>query len=165
MTHVDLRTLRLLPGDHRRLDVPIAIAPFTAGMQEYRADPAELEARLGLTRLQGGLLFDLAFEVTVTGPCQRCLEPAHETLAVTAREYQADHPEVVDQETTPYLVGERLDADRWATDATILALPLVIRCREDCAGLCPQCGSDLNVVACGCTPPEDARWERLRELL
>jgi uncharacterized protein len=165
MTAVDLRTLRLLPGDHRRLDAPVTVAPFTAGMQEYRAEPAELEARLGLTRLQGGLLFDLAFTVAVAGACQRCLEPARIELDVTAREYQADEPEVVDQETTPYLVGELLDVDRWATDAAILALPLVIRCREDCAGLCPQCGSDLNVVACGCEPPKDARWERLRELL
>jgi len=41
----------------------------------------------------------------------------------------------------------------------------VIRCREDCAGLCPQCGADRNLVACGCEPPKDARWERLRELL
>jgi DUF177 domain-containing protein len=165
MTHVDLRTLRLAPGDHRRELVPVTIAPFTAGSQEYRAEPSRLTAKLGLTRLAGGLLFDLAFDVTIVGPCQRCLEDAREELAVSAREYQADDPEVEDEETTPYLVGERLDVDRWATDAAILALPLVIRCREDCAGLCPQCGADRNLVACGCTPPEDARWERLRELL
>ena len=47
----------------------------------------------------------------------------------------------------------------------ILALPIVIRCRDDCAGLCPQCGADRNLVASGCEPPKDARWERLRELL
>ena len=42
---------------------------------------------------------------------------------MTAREYQADVPEVVDEETTPYLEGELLDVDRWATDSAILALP------------------------------------------
>ena len=36
---------------------------------------------------------------------------------MTAREYQADVPEVEDEETTPYLEGELLDVDRWATDA------------------------------------------------
>ena len=86
-------------------------------------------------------------------------------LDVSAREYQADEPRVEDEETTPYLEGELLDVDRWATDAAILTLPIVIRCRDDCAGLCPQCGADRNVVACGCEPPKDARWERLRELL
>jgi len=165
MTRVDLRTLRLIPGDYRRQEVPITILPFTAGQQEYRAEPSELRAQLGLTRLAGGLLFDLAFEVAVIGPCQRCLEDANIVLDVNAREYQADVPEVEDEETTPYLVGELLDVDRWATDSAILSLPIVIRCREDCAGLCPQCGADRNLVACGCEPPKDARWERLRELL
>jgi uncharacterized protein len=165
MTTVDLRTLRLAPGDHRRQEAPVTIAPFTAGAQEYRADPDEVRARLGLTRLMGGLLFDLAFDVTIIGPCQRCLEPARIDLEVSAREYQADVPEVVDEETTPYLEGELLDVDRWATDSAILTLPIVIRCRDDCAGLCSQCGADRNVVACGCEPPKDARWERLRELL
>ena len=165
MTHVDLRTLRLAPGDHRHEQVPVTIVPFTAGRQEYRADPQDLRAQLGLTRLAGGLLFDLAFEAAIIGPCQRCLEDARIVLDVTAREYQADEVEVEDEETTPYLAGELLDVDRWATDAAILTLPIVIRCRDDCAGLCPQCGADRNMVACGCEPPKDARWERLRELL
>jgi uncharacterized protein len=162
MTQVDLRTLRLIPGDYRRQEVPITIVPFTAGAQEYRAEPSEMKAQLGLTRLAGGLLFDLAFDVAVIGPCQRCLEDARIVLEVSAREYQADVPEVEDEETTPYLQGELLDVDRWATDSAILSLPIVIRCREDCAGLC---GADRNLVACGCEPPKDARWERLRELL
>ncbi len=165
MTSLDLRTLRLAPGDYRREQVTASIAPFTAGAQSYHADPAEVQALVGLTRLQGGLLFDLAFDVVIVGPCQRCLEPAHADIAVTAREYQADVPEVVDQETTPYLEGELLDVDRWATDSAILALPIVIRCREDCAGLCPQCGANRNEVTCDCKPPADARWEALKELL
>ncbi len=165
MPHVDLRTLRLGLGDHRRLKTPVTIAPFTAGAQEYRAEPPRVGAQLGLTRLAGGLLFDLAFAVTIIGPCQRCLAAASEELQVQAREYQADVPEVEDEETTPYLEGELLDVDRWATDSAILALPIVIRCRDDCAGLCPQCGADRNVLACGCKPPTDTRWERLRELL
>ena len=165
MTSLDLRTLRLAPGDYRREQVTATIAPFTAGAQEYHAEPAEVQARVGLTRLQGGLLFDLEFDVVIVGPCQRCLEPATADVAVTAREYQADVPEVVDQETTPYLEGELLDIDRWATDSAILALPIVIRCRENCAGLCPQCGANRNELPCDCKPPADARWEALKELL
>ena len=60
MTSLDLRTLRLAPGDYRREQVTATIAPFTAGAQEYHAEPADVQARLGLTRLPGGLLFDLA---------------------------------------------------------------------------------------------------------
>ena len=92
MTKLDLRTLRLAPGDYRRERVTASIAPFTAGAQSYHAEPPEVQARLGLTRLPGGLLFDLAFDVAIVGPCQRCLEPARADLSVTAREYQADVP-------------------------------------------------------------------------
>src|SRR6478736_2218299 len=105
MTKLDLRTLRLAPGDYRREQVTATIAPFTAGAQEYHAEPADVQAKLGLTRL-------------------------------AAREYQADVPEVEDEETTPYLEGEFLDVARWATDSAILALPIVIRCKPDCAGCC-----------------------------
>ena len=85
---------------------------------------------------------------------------------MTAREYQADEPEVDDEETTPYLEGELLDVDRWATDSAILALPIVIRCREDCAGLCPQCGADRNArrVRLQAAEPTPA-GSALRELL
>ena len=166
MTRVDLRTLRLIPGDYRRQEVPITIDPFTAGQQEYRAEPSELRAQLGLTRLAGGLLFDLAFEVAVIGPCQRCLEDAHIVLDVNAREYQADDPRGRGRgdDAVPRRASSSTSTAGRPTRA-ILSLPIVIRCREDCAGLCPQCGADRNLVACGCEPPKDARWERLRELL
>ena len=49
--------------------------------------------------------------------------------------------------------------------ALLVALPLKPLCREDCAGLCPQCGANLNEGPCGCEPDtEDDRWAALREL-
>jgi uncharacterized protein len=45
----------------------------------------------------------------------------------------------------------------------VLAVPLKLLCKEECKGLCPRCGADLNKELCIC-PPEalDARWETLR---
>jgi uncharacterized protein len=58
-----------------------------------------------------------------------------------------------------------LDVAAWARDAYALALPAQLVCREDCAGLCPECGANLN------DDPEhahehalDPRWAKLREL-
>ena len=68
--------------------------------------------------------------------------------------------------TTPYLSGDLLDTDRWGQDTLVLAMPLKVLCREDCAGLCPQCGTDLNVEACACAAREpDERWAKLQDLL
>jgi uncharacterized protein len=51
-------------------------------------------------------------------------------------------------------------------EAVILAIPFVALCRDDCQGLCPQCGADLNAGPCGCAEDQvDPRWEPLRKLL
>jgi len=59
-----------------------------------------------------------------------------------------------DQITLDDLVLEQLE----------LNLPSRVLCREDCRGLCPQCGADLNVETCQCPPPVDPRWQALAEL-
>jgi DUF177 domain-containing protein len=64
-------------------------------------------------------------------------------LPIRVREYQAENPE--DEElTTEYVGGNTLDVSGWAHDAIALALPDKILCRPDCAGLCVECGKNLN---------------------
>lgn len=46
-----------------------------------------------------------------------------------------------------------------------LELPMKALCREDCKGLCPQCGSDRNAAPCDCAPPPDERWKSLKTIL
>jgi uncharacterized protein len=46
-----------------------------------------------------------------------------------------------------------------------LDLPMKALCRDDCKGLCPQCGSDRNATPCDCAPPPDERWKSLKAIL
>jgi uncharacterized protein len=47
----------------------------------------------------------------------------------------------------------------------LLSVPLKRVCREDCRGLCPHCGKNLNEGPCGCVPTlVDGRWDKLKEL-
>ena len=48
---------------------------------------------------------------------------------------------------------------------TLMALPIKPLCRQDCSGLCPTCGTNLNEKKCDCTPEIDPRWEKLNALL
>lgn len=58
-----------------------------------------------------------------------------------------------------------LDISQEIRDLVILSLPYQSLCREDCRGLCPYCGVDLNVQKCGCEPSSfDPRWEALANL-
>ena len=95
----------------------------------------------------------------------RCLADAVVDLPIDAREYQATNPEGSDELRTPYLTDDTLALDAWARDAIALALPEQILCREDCAGLCPMCGKDLNVEPHTHDDVDpDPRWSALEEL-
>ena len=69
-----------------------------------------------------------------------------------------------DELKTEYVVGNELALSDWARDAIALALPEKILCRPDCAGLCPECGEDLNEHPHEHERAPDARWSKLSEL-
>lgn len=164
MTTFDLRTLRLRSGDQARERVEIELEPLLLAGQSYEPRPNPLAAELAVTRASSGTVLELRFDVTLAGPCFRCLADAELRLSLRLREYQATKPEG-DDDRTEYLEDDRLDLSAWARDAIALALPDQILCREDCAGLCPECGKDLNVE-----PHEhvdertDPRWAALESL-
>jgi uncharacterized protein len=94
----------------------------------------------------------------------RCLQPAAPRFEVDARE--VDRPGEGEELDSPYVSADQvLDVRAWARDALALELPAQIVCREDCAGLCAQCGADLNADPDHAHEPEpDPRWAKLREL-
>lgn len=164
MTTFDLRKLRIRSGDQARESVQIELEPLVLAGQEYEPRPNPAPAELAVTRASSGTVLELSLDVSLAGPCFRCLQDADLALQLRLREYQATKPED-DDERTEYLVDDRLDLSAWARDAIALALPDQILCRDDCAGLCPVCGKDLNAE-----PHEhaderlDPRWEALSRL-
>jgi len=164
VTTFDLRKLRLRSGDQARERVEIELAPLQLAGQEYDPHPNPVAGDLLVTRASSGTVLELAFDVTLAGPCFRCLEDAELPLSLSLREYSATQPQSED-ERTEYLVDDVLDLSAWAHDAVALALPDKILHDPDCAGLCPVCGKDLNVE-----PHEhveeriDPRWAALSEL-
>jgi uncharacterized protein len=82
----------------------------------------------------------------VTAPCRRCLVEAH------AHVEDESHIIYAEPNLRPAIREE------W-----LLAQPRYVLCREDCKGLCPRCGKDLNEGPCDCPPRTDSRWESLRK--
>jgi uncharacterized protein len=143
MTSFSLRQVKLRPGEQHREEVELELAPLNYGGQRYIPVPEKVPAALEITRANTGTVFSLAFTARLHGPCYRCLGDAVLELPIKAREYQDEKPD--DEELkTEYVVGNMLELSDWARDAIALALPDKILCRPDCAGLCPECGKNLN---------------------
>jgi DUF177 domain-containing protein len=161
---LDLATLGLVSGEGRRLTLGVAAGSFDFGGTNYDVEPAQVDATLDVSRMtHGGYALRLRFAAGLTGPCMRCLEPAEPKVAVDARE--VDQPGGGEELRSPYVEGEVLDLAAWARDAYALALPAQVVCREDCAGLCPKCGVNLNEDPGHAHEAEpDPRWAKLREL-
>jgi uncharacterized protein len=143
MTSFNLRQLKLRPGEEQRDELEVELPAFAFGGQRYLPIPERVPAELVVTRATTGTVFALSFTARLHGPCYRCLGDAVLEVPISAREYQDSSPED-DQMATPYLHEDRLEVSDWARDAVALALPDKILCRPDCAGLCPECGKNLN---------------------
>lgn len=64
-----------------------------------------------------------------------------------------------------YYQGEGLLLEDVLREQVLLALPLKVTCREDCRGLCPHCGTNLNEQRCSCTAAiDDPRWSALKQI-
>ena len=119
-------------------------------------------------RLRGRLQAGLELQ------CARCLEPVPKEIS---REFELlyrplgadagrDELSVTDAEAEiGYYEGDGILLEDVLREQVLLALPLKITCREDCKGLCPHCGRNLNQEQCSCAAPaEDPRWAALKEI-
>jgi uncharacterized protein len=161
---LDLRTLAVPHGGARTYEALVPVEPLTIAGQRYVADPPEPVFRLDAVRSLNGWHLRLRGTAAVGGPCWRCLEPARVPLTVDVTEVSVDGSDDPEMQSL-YIDKGVLDVSAWARDAVAEALPPVILCREDCAGLCPTCGADRNAGPCGCATPEpDPRWGPLADL-
>ena len=147
------------------MELLVPIDALELGGERYEARPASVAVTVEVSKMMGGgYALKLALSATLAGPCMRCLKEATPTVEVQARE--VDVPGEGDELASPYVQGEILDVAAWAHDAFALAAPTKVLCRQDCAGLCPECAADLNEAG-----PEhshehqrDSRWAKLSEL-
>jgi uncharacterized protein len=162
---LDLARLRLTSGEGRRLELEVALDALQFGGETYEVQPVVVPAVLDISCMtRGGYALRLRFEASLRGPCMRCLEPAEPAVAVESRE--VDQPGGGDELSSPYVAGDVLEVHDWARDALVLALPAQLLCKEDCAGLCPICGTDLNAAGADHAHERepDPRWAKLSEL-
>lgn len=98
-----------------------------------------------------------------TGECRRCLGEASGMVVADVREIF--EPEPTEGETYE-LRGDVVDLEPMIREAIVLEFPMApVVCRDDCAGLCSNCGINKNEQSCSCdTTPKDPRWAALENI-
>lgn len=97
--------------------------------------------------------------------CDRCAKPIK--LALTADVFHTLVTSLNDEANDELLlISElRFDLDPLVTEDIFLELPSKFLCSEDCKGVCPKCGKDLNTGSCSCEKEIDPRLAALKQLL
>lgn len=130
-------------------------------------DGSDLVLDLRLESVSEGILVSGTARVSLTGECARCLEPFTDGLEVDLQQLFAypGHADDTDDDEIGRLVDDFIDLEPLIRDAVVLALPLAPACREDCPGLCPQCGARLADVPPGHAHHDvDPRWAGLEAM-
>lgn len=113
-------------------------------------------------------VFELHMEIAfhVVTRCARCLKPLVIPTAFHVERPMADRVEN-EEDSDDILVLENgaIELDDVVRETIVLEAQISYLCREDCAGLCPKCGADLNEGPCGCAPDVDERLAALADLL
>lgn len=126
---------------------------------------AFLKGTLRLSRTHEGILVQGKLETALEGECRRCLTGVNVPITIAIEELFTSHPEK--DPKTQFKVDEDavLDLTPLLREEAIISTPLAPLCKADCAGLCPQCGQNLNEGPCECERDDiDPRLAILKQL-
>jgi len=165
----DMRALGKHPGEFRDEKLT-ASAPDGVGSGLVLV-PAGADVALDLRfeAVSEGVLVTGSAVAPLAGECARCLDPLTTSIEVSFQElyrYLPDPGEDKDDGEERFLDGDFLDLEPAFRDAVVLALPLSPLCKDDCRGLCVECGAKLADVGPdhGHGDKVDPRWELLAKL-
>ena len=134
-----------------------------------------LECRVEISRVGIKYLLEGSISGYALVTCDRCLEPYRRQLDFKFRLFlsapvsDTDQSELElfeDDMSVQFIDSNKIDSDDIVREQIYISLPMKFLCREDCAGLCPVCGTDLNKKMCECRRGEGhPGFSKLKALL
>ncbi|MBS1852313.1 MAG: DUF177 domain-containing protein [Acidobacteria bacterium] len=175
---IEIRELGLHPIDFEEEFAPGAI---DFGTELEQRSPIKTSGRAQLVEEHHGKSLSIKdirlngkLATTIAVPCARCLELVqldvkrdfdllYRPQGSDAGEEESAVPSA--ESEVSYYQGAGLQLEDALREQVLLEVPLKAICRDDCKGLCPHCGKNLNVEQCSCgTQPNDPRWTALQEI-
>ncbi len=166
---VDTRELGRRPGTmrkvHRTIAAPAGLGTDVIGIPEG----SDLELDLRLEAVMEGILVSGTIRGRAVGECVRCLDPVEDEIETDVQElfvYPGRTPDGEDEDDDLHeLVDDMIDLEPVLYDTLVPALPFQPVCRDDCPGLCSECGARLADDPGHAHESADPRWEALQGLL
>jgi len=147
----------------REVEAPADLGTEVIGIPEGTV----LELDLRLEAVMEGVLVTGTVRGRATGECVRCLDDVEQVIDADLQElfaYPGRKPEGEDDEDLRELEDELIDLEPAVRDAVVPALPFQPVCRDDCPGLCAQCGARLADDPEHQHESADPRWAALQGL-
>ncbi len=166
-TIVDVSRLLDSPGKSEQVEFDV---PMPVGFEVPLNTFGELVDIDGvLESLVDGVLLRGTVSAPVDQQCASCLEdlPSDRVVADVAELFTEPSDDVAEADREPGydITDATIDIETLIRDALAQATPPAPKCRPDCAGLCPSCGTNLNNATCDCGDViADARWSALSDL-
>lgn len=151
------------------ISAPIEMDTFEFQGNSYefvRKDPVNLTiTNLGNRKV----MIEAGTKISLILNCSRCLREIEYPMGIRfSKEIDftlTEEERAQDLDETNYIVGYDLNVDTLIYDEILINFPMKLLCREDCKGICKNCGKNLNEGTCNCDTTEyDPRMERIRDI-
>lgn len=114
----------------------------------------EVEASFDYAYMSGKLILKGKAKAVTIQQCDRCLTEVDVKTNLDFNEVLYKESGSEDEDEVYTYTGEKIYLDKMILEGIVLGLPTKILCKEDCKGLCPICGTDLNKTSCDCKNEE-----------
>jgi uncharacterized protein len=147
------------PGATRHIET--AVPPAEVDLHDDRVS-GDIAIVIDATSSVDGVIVHGTVSTPWQGQCRRCLTDVEGTSVSSIDELFQQHPRHQDAVA---IVGDQIDLAPIVREYVLLDLPDAPLCKDDCAGICPNCGIDRNIATCDCdTAAVDPRWSALEGL-
>jgi len=161
---IDVSDLFKNKSTQKTIDLEIELEGFNYGYEYIPViNPIKFK---GVLDLLGDMLkLKGCISGTIELTCSRCLVKFPQDLNIEVNEKLSDDTEAVDKdEEVVFIDSDTLDITEIVVNNIILSLPIKRLCKENCKGLCQQCGTDLNSSSCNCERNDiDPRLAKLKD--
>lgn len=166
---INMSELFTADGIVKTYEVPLAMSEITWKRKKYPI-VSKQPVKLRLTH-EGDRKVAVTAKASLVleAPCDRCLETVRVPMDLKIeREVDANassQERIAQLDEQSYIDGYSLDVDCLVRDEMMTDMPDKVLCKEDCRGVCPRCGCNLNIRACSCKEEDlDPRMSIIRDI-